>query len=273
MEIRVTVDPDLPTTLTEPVVAWGKFEGTRAGLTIYGPGQGATALSRLYVDLICGRPLPVTFFTRAVRDLETVVATSLFLDRVLCLNPWASTLVSSVELATHLQEGGLAHVERDLARLLVFVESYVKAPVVDRAEQGRKLQQVVTWLRAYADRGELPSVSRPQEPPTVLDRGTNGFVLATATGSLVDAVVELYRSGNLRGVVFSPLESGVERVLAFKKSPYVRFDLQAAAAHLNSIEPSAGQSGSWKVDRFLLASPSKGTRIPRDILVQTFLRV
>lgn len=273
MDIRVTVDPDLPTTLTEPVVAWGAFEGTCAGLTVYGPGPGATALSRLYVDLICGRPLPLTFLTRSARDLETVAATSLFLDRWLCLHPWASTLVSAVELATHLHEGGLAHVGRDLARLLVFVDSYVKAPLGKREEQGVRLQQVMTWFRGYAERGELPSLSRAPEPPTLLDRGTNGFVLATAAGSLVDAVIELYRGGHLRGVVFSAVGAGVDRVLAFKKSPYIRFDLQAAAAHLNSIEPTAGTSGPWKVDRLLLAGPPRGSRIPREIMIQTFLRV
>lgn len=273
MDIRVTIDPDLPTLLTEPVVAWGNFDGTCAGLTIYAPIPGATALSRLYVDLICGRPLPLTFLTRSVRDLETAVAASIFLDRALCLHPLASTLVSAVELATHLQEGGLAHVERDLARLLVFIESYVRAPVTIRSEYGRKMQQVVTWLRGYAESGELPSMSRPQEPPEILDRGTNGFVLATASGSLADAVIELYRWGHLRGVVFGAVRGGFERVVAFKKSPYVRFDLQAAAAHLNSVEPSTGHPGPWKVERLLLTGPPKGTRIARADLIQTFVRV
>jgi hypothetical protein len=273
VDIRVTVDPGLPKVLTEPVVAWGAFEGTCAGLAVYSRGSGASALSRLDVDLICGRPLPLTFVTREVRDLETVVAMSLFLDRSLCLHPLASTLVSAVELATHLQEGGLAHVERDLARLLVFLEGYVAAPVMNRAEEGRKVQQVVTWLRAYAEEGTLPSFSRAQEPPTVLDRGTNGFVLATTSGGLVDSVVELYRAGHLRGIVFSTLGNGLERALAFKKSPYVRFDLQAAEHHLNAVEASLGQPGRWKLDRFLLAGPVKGTHIPRADLIQTFLRV
>lgn len=273
MELRVTVDPDLPKLLTEPVVAWGEFEGTCHGLSIYAPGPGPSPLSRLFVDLICGRPLPLTLVTRSLRDLPTLVAMSLFMDRTLCLHPMASIVVSAVELATHLQEGGLAHVDRDLARLIVFLESYITTPAINRAEEGRRMRQVVTWLRAYAERGELPSFPRSEELPTVVDRGTHGFVLATAAGSLVDAVIELYRGGYLRGVVFAALGNGRERVLAFRKSSYVRFDLQAAEHHLNAVEASQGQPRGWKVDRFLLSGPSKGTSIARADLIETFLRV
>lgn len=273
MDFRVTIDPDLPALLTEPVVAFGAFEGSTAGLTIYGPGPGASALSRLYVDLICARPLPLTFLTRSIRSLETIVAVSLFLDRELCLHPKAAMLVSAVELVSYLQEGGLAHVERDLARLFVLVDSYLCAPVVDKAELGRRMRQVVTWLRDYVLVGSLPALTHPAESPGVFDRGTNGFVLATASGSLVEAVIELYREGHLRGVLFSPTGTGRERVLAFRKSPYVRFDLQAAEAHLNATEASLGQPGGWKVARLLLAGPPKGTALPREVLIQTFLRV
>jgi hypothetical protein len=273
VDLRVTVDPDLPTVLTEPVVAFGLFEGTRAGILVYAPSSGASALSRLYVDLICGRPMPLTFVTRSTQTLETVVAIALFLDRELCLHPKAAGLVSAVELASQLQEGGLAHVDRDLARLLVLIDVYLCGHRTDKAEQGRRLQQVVSWLRSHVLTGALPSLPRAADPPTVLDRGTNGFVLATTTGPrLVDAVIELYREGHLRGVVFGPTAHG-ERVLAFRKSPYVRFDLHAAEAHLNAAEAFLGQQGRWKLERLLLAGPLEGTRIPRQALIETFLRV
>lgn len=273
MDLRVTVDPDLPTELDEPAVAFGPFQGSHAGLVIYAPSPGASSLSRLYVDLICGRPLPLTFLTRSAQNIETVVAVSLFLDRELCLHPKAASLVSAVELASQLQEGGLAHVDRDLARLFVFIDGYLCGSHVDKVEQGRRLQQAVCWLRDYVLSGGLPSLPRAGEPPTVLDRGTNGFVVATAGPRLVDAVIDLYREGHLRGVVFSSTETGRERVLAFKKSSYVRFDLQAAEAHLNSVEGTLGQPARWKANRFLLSSPPKGTSITREDLIQTFLRV
>ena len=272
MDLRVTIDPELPPVLTEPVVGFGGFEGSRAGLVIYAPRPGASALSRLYVDLICGRPLPLTFVARSAESLETVVAVALFLDRELCLHPRAAALVCAVELATGLREAGLAHVERDLARLFLLIEAYLPGRGVHKEEQGRRLEQAVTWLRGYVLEGVLPSLPRPQEPPRVVDRGTNGFVLATATGRLVDAVVELYRGGHLRGVVFS---SGGhrDRVLAFRKSVHVRFDLPAAEAHLNSAEASVGRLGRWRLEGLLLASPPEGTGIGREDLIQTFLRV
>lgn len=254
-------------------MAFGLFEGTRAGIVIYSPSAGASALSRLYVDLICGRPMPLTFVTRSVQTLESVVAVALFLDRELCLHPKAAGLVSAVELASQLQEGGLAHVERDLARLFVLIEIYLCGHRTDKAEQGRRLQQVVSWLHAHVLTGSLPSLPRAPDPPAILDRGTNGFVLATtAAPRLVDAVIELYREGHLRGVVFGPTGHG-DRVLAFRKSPYVRFDLHAAEAHLNAAQAGLGQPGLWKVERLLLAGPLDGTRIRRQDLIETFLRV
>lgn len=274
MDLRVTIDPDLPTQLNEAVVAFGPFKGTCAGLTVYAPDGPGSQLSRLYVDLICGRPLPLTFFTRSAQNLATVVAASLFLDRELCLHPMSASLVSAVELATQLREGGLAHVDRDLARLFLLVDGYFCAAPLSREEQGRRLGQVVEWLRGYVLAGEFPALPRVAEPPTVIDRGTNGFVLATATGRLVDAVIELYRQGHLRGAVFHPLESGRERALAFRKSPYVRFDLAAAGCHLNAVETGLQrQPGRWKEEGFLLMGPPEGTTIPRQALVATFLRV
>lgn len=272
MELRVTVDPDLPKVLTEPAVGFGPFESTRAGVVVYGPAPGATALSRLYVDLICGRPLPLTFVTRSVGTLETVVAAALFLDRELCLHPGTAGLVAAVELASQLQEGGLAHVGRDLARLFLLIDGYLCSRQADKAEQGRRLEQAVGWLRGYVLEGSLPSLPRAPEPPSILDRGTNGFVLATTGASLVDAVVELYRLGHLRGVVFRPTAGG-DRVLAFRKSPHVRFDLQGAEAHLNAAEARMGALRRWKLERFLLAGPPQGTLIRRQDLIDTFLRV
>lgn len=272
MELHVTVDPDLPAVLTEPAVGFGSFESARAGVVIYGPGPAGTPLARLYADLICGRPLPLTFVTRAVANLETVVAVALFLDRELCLHPGAAGLVAAVELASQLQEGGLAHVDRDLARLFLLIDGYLCLQQADKAEQGRRLQQAVGWLRGYLLEGSLPSLPRAPDPPAVLDVGTNGFVLATASGRLVDAVTELYRAGHLRGVVFRPTARG-DHVLAFRKSPYVRFDLQAAEAYLNAAEARVGRHGRWNLERFLLAGPAEGSGVTRQDLIDTFLRV
>lgn len=275
VEFRVTIDPALPAKLDEAVVAFGRFEGARAGLAVYDPSsQGAAALTRLYVDLICGRPLPLTFFARTVETLETAVAVALFLDRELALHPKAAEVVSAVELVTQLREGGLAHVDRDLARLLVLIDGYLSGGRAGREEQGRKIGRVVQWLREYVLEGKLPALPVEQAPPAILDRGTNGFVLAdAAAGSLVDAVIELYREGHLRGVVFQALAEGRERVLAFRKSPYVRFDLRAAAAHLNTVETRLRCGGWWTEEHFLLAGPRDGTAIPRRDLIETFLRV
>ncbi len=249
--------------LETPVVAIGDFKPQHPDSVVYTPG--VDQLSRLYLDLICGRPLPLTLILREVRDLAQVVSCALFMDREMALHPRALTLVTAVELSLGLQEGGQAHVDRDLARLLNFIEAYMFPAPANRRAFSQKLASVLGWLRPYVLQGTLPSLPRAADPPRILDQGTNGFVLAETGGPISEGVVELYRAGHLRGLLFGPGST----VVAFKKSHLVAYNLDKAHQQLQQIVPEE----NWRLLRCQLASPSAGTLLPREALVQLFLRV
>jgi hypothetical protein len=270
LSFYVAIDPTLPKQLVEPVVAWGDFESEHPGVAIY-DGDEATRISSFYVDLLTGRPLSLQFVTRRLDSLACLLAVTLFLDRSLALSPKIGGFLSAVNLVSTLGASGMAHVERDLARLLVFLDSYLLSQALSKKEMEQKLSSAIQWVREYILEERLPSLPPEQEPPTVLDSGTNGFVLAQGpekSPSLILGVVELYRQGYLRGVLFCG-----KHALAFRKSRYLRFEFDSAANQLNQAEEASGGSGRWTVQGGLfLSSPPQGTNLSREALTSIFLR-
>lgn len=275
LDLYVAIDPELPSELTTPAVAFGEFTSNHPGVVIYNSGGEALQLAAFYVDLICGRPLPLQFVTRELKGIASLVAIALFMDRALALNPKVPALISAVELVSALQEGGLAHIDRDLARLLLFLDHYFFRTPLTKKDMEHKLAQVVDWIRVWVLEGKIPSMGKEPPPPKVLDRGTNGFVVAetAATSQMVEGVVELYRMGFLRGVLYAVGADERTYVLAFRKSKYLQFDLQEAAGRLNGLEAARGNPEGWKVQRHFLTSPEWGTMTPRDTLTGVFLRI
>jgi hypothetical protein len=272
VELYVAIDPQLPRELKEPVVAWGDFVSSHPGVVIY-EAEGVSQLSRLYVDLICGRPMPVQFVTRSLDDIAVVVAIALFMDRHLVLNPKVGGLVSAVEMVGALGAAGLAHVDRDLGRLFTFIEVYLFSedkPAKKVMEQ--KLSSALQWVREYVLEDKLPSMPFEHSDPKVLDIGTNGFVLAEVEGtaSMILGVVELFRQGHLRGVLFRG-----SSVLGFRKSLHLKIDFEEALGRLNKAEAVLGQTGEWRIipGGLYLESPPGGTAIPREVLISALLRV
>lgn len=271
LSFYVTIDPNLPREINTPVVAWGDFVSEQPAAAIYEPAN--MPLSRFYVDLVMGRPFPLQFVTHAVADIECLVAIALFLDRTLALHPKTSNFVASLNLVGTLGAAGMAHIDRDMARFILFLEQYTVQKKVSQKEMEQKLSSAIQLIREYILEDRLPSLPPEQPLPKVLDTGTNGFVLAETTRptSLILSVVELYRSGYLRGVIFCD-----QHVLAFKKGKFLQFDLVQAAETLTQAEPGTeGKDAFWYLHpgNVLLSSPSSGTSIPREDLIRLFLRV
>lgn len=266
LNFYVRIDPTL-TSLDQPAVAFGTFEVEHPGVLLY------DSLAQFYLDLLCGRPWPLRFVTREL-GLPALIAITLFLDRRLALDPKISGLVAAVSLVEGLGAAGLAHIDRDLARLLRFLEAYllVEQPSSEK-EKGRQMLQAVEWLGNWVREGKIPTLPREPEPPRVLDHGTNGFVVAQTTPKhLIEGLIELYRQGFLRGVLYAP-SGEVLHVLAFRKSPYLQFDLEKACGQLNAAEGLLNPKSPWKHERFHLVSPREGSRLPMDTLTQVFIRI
>jgi hypothetical protein len=118
--------------------------------------------------------------------------------------------------------------------------------------------------------GRLPHLGKPWPDVSVVDRGTNGFVLAETPGALVEGWVELYRQGFLRGVLVGPRdEESRRKVLISRKSAFLSFDFTKASAILNEMERAMGELPGWRTEGQLwLWGPEDGTLILLEHLVK-----
>lgn len=232
------------------------------------------ALQRLYEDLLLGRALPLRFETRAIAGIDTLVAIAVFMHRDIAIHPSMPAFVATVDAAHRLGVAYAAHLDPPVERFLRLLRAYVipDAPL-SKNDVASRLTTALGWVRAYVTDGDLPHLGVLPPPPRVLDRGTNGFVVAQATGSLPEAWIDLYRSGHLRGVVVGPDTDGRRRVLAARKSQHLPFDLLRAATYLNEIERSMGEPPEWCADNLWLHGPKDGTTLLLSHIVEVFLRV
>lgn len=262
-EVGLTVGEGNPRALTEPLVGLGQFEVKDAGAVAYLPGPDQ--LAKFYLDLISGRPLAPKMVLVRIEEVSHLVALALFMDREVALHPRASGFVNAVTLMETLGGAGAAHCERDTEAFLRFIwRFYVEGPSVEEAQ---RVTKVLTWIREFVLDGKRPAMPPLPPPPKVLDHGTNGFVVAEVQHpTLYDAVVELYRWGYLRGVVYHR-----QQVLAFRKSAYLQFDLAEAKVKLNAMEQAEGAPPDWVAGDLLLSH--LGTKIPRRLITEVLLRV
>jgi hypothetical protein len=244
-------------------------------LLVYEHRANQGALSWFFEDLILGRAFPLTLAMRNVHEIDAVLAAALFLRRDLALHPSMPGLVASCDL---LHRHGLAvmgHLESDLGRFLRLVRAYLTEGL-NAQEAGTRLVTVVDWFQDFVLTGRLPHLGRPWPIVHVLDKGSNGFVVAElATGtSLRECWVELYRQGFLRGVLIATQANQRRGVLASKKSKYLDLDLGKASVILNEMERAMGLDASWQLEGDLwLHGPKAGTAIRLEHLLEIFLRV
>lgn len=265
----LVLDKDAPTRLQGAAVGFGDLQ-IEEGATF--PKEGGLRL--FYHDLIMGRPFPLTFVTLGIDTLESIVAVSLFLHRELAIHPETPKLVVAAEMVDRFGHAGLAHVDRDLGRFFQFLTDFLP-PGLSRKDQESRLPSAIGWVRQYVLEGVLPALPAEAPGPRILDRGTNGFVVAEAPvkSRLDDVWVELFRQGFLRGVAFGSAGRDRRKVLAARKSTFLSFDLAKAADIFNEAERRMGEFPGWTADELWLAGPEEGTLLLPTMLIEVLVRV
>lgn len=226
------------------------------------------ALPCFFEDLLLGRPMPATFATRSVQDVDTLVAIALFLHRDLAINANTPGFVYLVDFVHRRGLPALAHIDEPLARFLSAVRTHFPDKGLSQRELSQRVPAAVDWIREYIHHGTIPVLGQaPNADVRLLDQGTRGFAVAETAGSLWDGWVKLYRLGFLRGVLVSN-DGERKRVLAARKSHHVQFNLDAAARLLNQMEIAMGELPEWHAssDRLWLESPAGTLILLKDIL-------
>jgi len=280
LQFRVLIDPTAPalvkdavsfeTGATKAEVVPGSYVYEHHGeeFSLDEPG----ALPRFFEDLLIGSPLPLTFATKSVQDIDTLVAIALFLYRDLAIHPATPGLVYAVDLIHRKGPTMLGQVDEDLARFLQGMRVYfpAKAP---RQEVGERLTSATQWIHEYILDGTLPNIGPLMTKPRVIEVGSNGFVLSEARKPSIEAWADLYRQGFLRGFMISPEDRDFRHVIASRKSARIEFDLQMAAVHLNELERVSGGDPKWRVEGDFLFSPPDGSLVLVSYMLGVFQRV
>ena len=143
---------------------------------------------------------------------------------------------------------------------------------LSQREEGERLQTALGWIREYVLEQRLPALGTALPDVQTLTTGTDGFVLATTQGTLVEGWVELYRQGHLRGALFGARVEDRPTVLVARKSFYVSFDLGRAAHLLNELEAIAGGSSAWEASGDWMWGPPTGTYVLASDILAVLLR-
>lgn len=262
LKFQVVLDKNIEPKV-KGVVAYGAFETDDPSSTpIY---QDVDSFFR---DLILGRPLPLTFAAKEVESFGVILAIALFLHRELAIHPDTPAFLACTNLADH---GiiGLAHMDRDLAALFKFMQSYMASATKPKAA----IETVVGWIRGYILEKRLPALPPTPDPPRVIDIGTDGFVLATyGQSALVNGWEELFRLGYLRGLLLEALPESRWRALGAKKSDYLRLDLTRAAEAFNEAEMAMAEPAEWQVYGNWLLGPEGGTLLTPSAMMKVLVR-
>lgn len=286
MELNVRIEKDLPIIVPDAIsfetgLSKAQLEDPliiayeHHGLEFSASDKGA--LPSFYEDLILGRPMPLTLATPKIQDIDTLLAIALFLHRDLAIHPNTANVVYLVDFVHRLGIPALAHLDENLSKFFAALRTYFPDKGLSQRELSDRVQNAVGWLRDYIYNGTLAFVGTA--PPTnlrVVDHGTTGFVVAEATGSLIDGWVELYRLGYLRGILVKQKSSEDRKhILIARKSLYLSFDLNKACQILNQLETALCELPSWKVaaDGLWLESPEDGTLILLQHIMEILVRI
>ncbi len=278
LKFQVVVDPELPSLMDNTVcfetgarkdqLKTGVYEHHGDGFDSRSPG----ALTTLFEDLICGIPFPLSFSTRSVNGPDTLLAITLFMNRDVLLNPATLGLVYGVDLVHRFGPSMLAHLDPTIAG---FLRSFNKffPDTLSTAGRGERIATAVQWIREYLIDGRIPNIGDPLPDVTVIDVGTNGFVLARTNRPSIEAWEVLYRAGHLRGVlVGSPVDDSTP-VLVSRKSEGAWPDLPRCIQFLNDLESISKGVPEWKFEDNFVRSPPVGTKVLVSHLLEVFLRI
>jgi len=241
----------------------------------HGQGFGPAfpgALTALFEDLSMGRPSPSAFVFNRTRDVDVLVAATLFLHRDLLVLPSTAAFVSGVDLMHRRGYPFIGHLAPEVGQFIRLIRGYFPDDLTPEKVNAR-LPTAISWVRAYLWDGTLPSLGAPFPAPTILDQASGGFVVAETTGSLPEAWFELYRQGYYQGVLFGGRRGSLLPALVARKSAFIPFDIERAALLLNEAEVLLGGIPAWAVEGDWLWSPPDGTLILATEVVRTLMRV
>ncbi len=230
------------------------------------------ALTSFYDDLIHGRAMPPKFVSKALRDIDVLVAFTLHRNPGLVVCPNALKLVTAADLVHRRGAVGMAHVDSELTQFFRFLRKFFPKGQ-SKKDFETLLTQAVGYIEDYILNDRLPQTGAEPEPPTVLDTGTSGFVVAETSGSLGEAWVHLFRSGFVRGVVFGKDQAGRRHVLGARKGPFIDFKIDSAAQLLNEVERAMGELPEWTNDALWLYGPPGGTPMLVSHILTILVRV
>jgi hypothetical protein len=281
VDLQVLVDQTLPVIVPnavsfecgsslEQTLVSGNFVYEHHGSDFTVGHQGA--LSRLFEDMALGAKLPTTFATHGIRDIDTVFAMALFLNRDLVFVPGMVDLVAQVDLVHRRGVPMLGHLDQWMVTFIRFVRAYFPEKLT-KIEIGKRIGEVSVWIRDIATEGAWPATGKALPQVRVIDRGTDRFVVAQSEGDLVEAWVVLFSMGFLRGVLTGPEVDGRRQVVATRKSGFVSLDLAKAAILLNQFESAMSERAEWKCTGDWLFGPPKGTLLTIAHMLEIFLRV
>ena len=281
MDLKVLIEPTLPAVVpfaiayeTGATLEEVKPDPDRFVYEHHGEGfspETPGALTRFYEDVSLGRTLPVTFATHRIKDVDTVVALALFMNRDLVLIPSMVGLVAQIDLA-HRRPVMLAHLDPHMVCFIRMLRTFFPQNI-NRSELGSRIETAASWIRGYVTEGTFPALGKGLPEVTVLDKGTGGFVVAETAGDLLEGWTVLFSHGYVRGVLVGPEREGLRRVMAARKSVYVALNLTLAAKLLNDVETAMGTPPEWACHGDTLTSPSKGTLLTLTHMLEVFLRV
>ncbi len=264
---NVEVNSDLPVVVPDALcfeTGASRAQAADPELWVYehhGEGFGWAdpgALTCLFDDLIHGRPMPLKFVSKALRDIDVLVAITLQQNMDLVVCPNALKIVTAADLVHRRGAVGMAHVDPELMHFFRFLRGLFPKSISKKLFE-EHIGQAVVYIQDYIANDRLPQTGAEPEAPTVLDTGSGGFVVAEARGPLGEAWVHLFRSGFRRGVVVSQDHAGRRFVLGARKGPYVDLKLDTAARLLNEVERAMGEPPEWKNDALWLYGPPDGT--------------
>lgn len=225
------------------------------------------ALTCLFEDLAMGRPTPAAFLISEIRDVDTLVAATLFLHRHLLCEPATVGFVAQIDLMHRRGFPFIGHLDADLGRFVRLLRGYFPDGQ-SVSEINARLPTAIQWIKDYLESGRLPALGAHFVVPTVLEDKRDGFVVAETLGSLPEGWFELYRQGFYRGVLFGPRQDGLLPVLVARKSAFVGLDLNRAALLLNEAEGQQGGRYKWLVSGDWLWSPPDGSVLLATQIIQ-----
>lgn len=281
MDLQVLIDPALPAVVPdavtfecgaslEQVSAQGSFVYEHHGKEFGIEHQGA--LSRFFEDITLGPKLPKTFATHSIRDVDTLVAIALFLNRDLVLVPATVGFVAQVDLIHRRGVSMLGSLDSLMVTFIRLLRAYFPEGL-NKAEIGKRIGTTSAWIRDIITEGNYPSTGKSLPQVRVLDRGTTRFVVAETDGDLVEGWIVLFSMGFTRGVLLGPEKDGRRQVVAARKSALVSLDVHKSALLLNQIETALGGSSTWECKGDWLWCPKNGTTLTLAHMLEVFLRV